>query len=387
MTTLLLVAGDVSGDHHAADFVRAFKRLRPGTRFVGMGGAAMEGAGVEVTVPQRALAVGGFFGLGSSAGSIFRAWREMSATLSTRRPDLVVLVDSGGFNIPFAGRVKRVSNAPVLYYVTPQVWAWRSGRIRRLARRVDRLAVLFPFERDFYARSGVRVDCVGHPLVDRLESQGPKASKDEARRELGLDVNGPLIALLPGSRRNEIRQHLSLQLAAADRILKQVPDAKFVVALAPSLDRHRVESLITSHPNSDRLAIAIVEDRAWSILGCADAALLKPGTATLEAALLGCPMVVMGRVGRLTAAILRRNLKIAHLALPNLVLDDSLVPELLQADAQPERIAAELLPLLSGPARDRQLKGFDRVRCQLGDPGASSRAARIAEAMVVDREA
>ena len=387
MTRLLLLAGDVSGDHHAADFVRAFRALRPDARFVGMGGAEMARAGVEIASPGSALAVGGFSELAASVGSIARAWREMGSRLAGLRPDLVVLVDSGGFNLPFARRVKRISEAPILYYVAPQVWAWRRGRMRKLVRRVDRVAVLFPFEKAHYAGSEIPVDCVGHPLVDRIASFPAAAARPALRRELGLPAQGPLVALLPGSRRNEIRRHLPIQIEAALRLKKKVPDASFAMALAPSLERASVEASIARYVEPEVLRIALFQDAAWSVLGAADVALLKPGSATLEAALLGCPMVVMGKAGPVTAALLKRRLQIPHLALPNLLLGEAVVPELLQGLARPERIVSECISLLSGPKRQRQLEAFERVRSQLGEPGASGRAARIAEEMLVHRQA
>lgn len=387
MTRLLLLAGDVSGDHHAADFVRAFRVLRPDTRFVGMGGGEMERAGVEIASPGNALAVGGFSELAASFGSIGKAWREMGSRLVGLRPDLVVLVDSGGFNLPFARRVKKVSETPILYYVAPQVWAWRRGRMRKLVRRVDRIAVLFPFEKAHYAGSEIPVDCVGHPLVDRIALLPAEMSRSAMRRDLGLAAEGPLVALFPGSRRNEIRRHLPVQVEAALRLLKAVPNAKFVMAQAPSLERQSLEEQLARHVEPRELRIPVFKDAAWPILRAADVALLKPGSATLEAALLGCPMVVMGRAGPVTAAFLKRRLTIPHLALPSLLLGESVVPELFQGQAQPERIASELVSLLSGPARERQLEALQRVRSRLGEPGASGRAARIAEDMLVHREA
>ena len=382
MTTLLLVAGDSSGDQHAAEFVRAFRERDSGARFVGMAGARMESAGVEVAVPQSVLAVSGFSAVASSAVSIVRAWNAMGRVLKEVQPDLAVLVDSGGFNLPLARRIRRVGDIPILYYVAPQVWAWRRSRIRKLATRVDRLAVILPFEAEVYAGQPVRVDYVGHPLLDRLSSFPVSGRRERARRELGVPDAGPLIALFPGSRRNEVAYHLPLQLQTASWIFERSPEVRYVLALASSIDVAFVESILARNPLPPGLDLRFVEDRSWEALAAADAALVKPGTVTLEAALLGCPMVVMGRAGRATAALLRRFVQVPYLSMPNLLASEALVPELYQEDARPDRIGECLVGLLSGPGRDRQRVGFERIRESLGKPGAAQRVAQIAEEMI-----
>jgi lipid-A-disaccharide synthase len=385
MTTLMLVAGDASGDLHAATFVRAFAERHPGTRFVGMGGAAMEEAGVELMVHQRALAVGGLFELASGLGGVARAWRQMGAALRSARPDLVVLVDSGGFNLPFAGRVRRRSRAPLLYYVAPQVWAWRRGRIRKLARRVDRLAVIFPFEAAEYAHTTLPVEFVGHPLVEALGELASRVDRKSAREGLNLPKDGKIVVLLPGSRRNELKHHLPLQLEAARLLHEREPDLAFVLALAPSLVREEAESALLRAGLPDSLRLFVVAGRTHEAMLAADLALAKPGTVTVEAALLDLPMVVMGRVNALTAAVLRRAVKAPWYSMPNLIAEREIVPELLQERATPEKIAEALASLLEGPARSAQRKELAHVRERLGQGGAAQAAARIAEEMLEAR--
>ena len=382
MTTLLLVAGDSSGDQHAAEFVRAFRERDPEARFVGMAGARMESAGVEVAVPQSALAVSGFSAVAGSAISIVQAWNAIGRVLQEVRPDLAVLVDSGGFNLPLARRIRRSGDTPILYYVAPQVWAWRRGRIRKLATRVDRLAVILPFETEVYAGQPVRVDYVGHPLLDRLSSFPIQGRRERARAELGVPAAGPLIALFPGSRRNEVAHHLPLQLQTVSWIFERAPEVRYVLALAPSIEVAFVESVLARYTLPPGLDLRFVEDRSWDALAAADAALVKPGTVTLEAALLGCPMVVIGRTGRGTAALLRRFVRVPYLSMPNLLASEPLVPELYQEDARPDRVGERLVGLLSGPGRDRQRVGFEQIRARLGEPGAARRVARIAEEMI-----
>ncbi|MEN8159464.1 MAG: glycosyltransferase, partial [Myxococcota bacterium] len=199
---MLISAGDASGELHAAALAQELRRRAPEVRLFGLGGPAMEKAGVELIVPQHELAVGGLFEVLVELPRIVSAWRRMNRALALRRPDLVILVDSPDFNLRFAKRAKR-QGVPVLYYVSPQVWAWRRGRIRQIAARVDRLAVIFPFERDVYAGTGLAVDFVGHPLLDRLAPLA-RVERGAARRALALDEERPLVLLLPGSRRNEI---------------------------------------------------------------------------------------------------------------------------------------------------------------------------------------
>lgn len=382
MTEVLLSAGDVSGDALAAGFARALQRRRPDCRLYGLGGAEMERAGVELVAEQRALAVGGFVELASGARGIHSTWRALSAALRDRPPRLVVLVDSGGFHLPFARQVRRLCDARILYYVAPQVWAWRRGRISKLARRVDRIAVLFPFEPAWYEGRGVPVEHVGHPLVDRLAPLRERCERAEARDLLSLPAAGPLVCLLPGSRRNEIRHQLPLQLATARALGARRPDCRFVLAVASAI---RDEDLRAAGARPEALAragVSPVRDRTPEAMRAADAVLAKPGTGTLEAALLDRPMVVMGRAHPLTALLVRRLIELPWLAMPNLIAGREIVPEFLQQEAVPARMAEALEALLEGPARDAQLRALAEVREALGPPGAAERAAALAEQML-----
>jgi len=381
MTTILLAAGDLSGERHAADWVRAMRERHPDVRFVGMGGQAMAKAGVELAVDQRELAVGGLVEIAGSLRRILRVWRRMLELVDSARPDLVVLVDSGGFNLPFARRIKARFGTPILYYVAPQVWAWRQGRIRKLAKRVDRIAVILPFEAEVYARHGVDVDFVGHPLADRLHWTTP-AERAEARRELRLPEQGPVVALFPGSRRNELAHQLGVQLEAARILAERVPGARFVLGLAESLEPGGSGLLGAGRRDGGLPGLQVVAGRTESLLRAADVALVKPGTITVEAMLLGCPMVCMGRANALTAVIVRRALRVPWLAMPNLIAGREIVPELLQAEARPEAIAAALEARIEGPERDAQRAALAEAAERLGGGGAAERACRIAEELL-----
>ncbi|MGH0028318.1 MAG: lipid-A-disaccharide synthase [Myxococcota bacterium] len=380
---MLLSVGDASGDVVASDFVRELAALRPGTRFVGLGGSEMAAAGVELLVDQSALAVGGLVELAPDLAGVVGAWRKMVNALRVTRPDLVVLVDSSGFNLPFAKRAKRLG-IPTLYYVAPQVWGWRTGRIRKIAKRVSRLAVIFPFEPEVYAGTGVPVEYVGHPLAERIES-ARRLEPAAAREGLGLPAGAPIVALLPGSRRAEMRHLLPLQLAVAKTLHARDPRLHFVLPRASSLEKERIDEGLREAALPSLLPLTVVEGRAQEVLRAADVALCKPGTSTLEAALLGCPLVVAARSSWLTSVVLRRLVQVESLAMPNLIAGETVVPEFYQQEADPERIADALQALLDGPARDAQRERLAGVAESLSRGGAARRAAEIAASMIVER--
>jgi lipid-A-disaccharide synthase len=381
MTRVLLSAGDASGELHASALVRALRARLPDIRCFGIGGVEMEKAGVELLVHQRELAIGGLVEVLSSANRIVRAWRRMTAALVEEQPDLLVLVDSPDFNLPLARRGRR-HGVPILYYVSPQVWAWRQGRVRRIAARVDRLAVIFPFEPDVYAGTGLAVDFVGHPLLDRLT---PLATRERAdvRRALSLAADRPLVLLLPGSRRNEVRRTLPLQLAAARALHARDPRVVFAIAVAPSIAREAIDEAIAAETLPALLDLTVIEGRTHEAIRAADVALAKPGTVTLEVALLGTPLVVTTRVNPFTAWLIRRLVHVSSYTMPNLIAGRAVVPEFLQEEAEPDRIAEALSRLLSGPDREAQLQALGELPEALGGGGAARRAADIAQEMAL----
>ncbi|MEB2345578.1 MAG: lipid-A-disaccharide synthase [Deltaproteobacteria bacterium] len=379
MTRVLVSAGDASGEAHAADLVRALAARLPQARFVGLGGPALEAAGVELRVPLRDVAVGGLVEVLGHVPRVLAAWRSLEAAARETPTALAVLVDAPDLNLPLARRLRR-AGVPVLYYIAPQVWAWRRGRTAKIARRADRLAVIFPFEVGVFAGTGLPVSFVGHPLVDRIRAADPP-DRTRARAALGLDPARPLLLLLPGSRRNEVRGMLPLHLAAAAALRARVPDLAVALALAPTVTRSDVT------PALGGLDVVVVEGRAYEAMAAADVALAKPGTATLELCLLGTPFAVMGRAHPLSAAILRRLVRLPSWTLPNLLAGAPIVPEFLQQQARPERVALALEELLAGPARELQRRRLAAVARGLGPGGAAARAAAIAEEMIRGRVA
>lgn len=387
--TIWVSAGDASGDTIAADLIRALAEARPGTRFVGLGGPEMAAAGLERFADQEALAVGGLFEWIPSLGRIAGIWRRVIRGLRATRPQLVIVVDSGGFHLPFMRVARLFCDAPILYYVAPQVWVWRAGRVRRIAARADRIAVVWPFEPAFWAERGVETDFVGHPILDRDVAQRPaEDARRVARAGLGLDPDRPLIGLFPGSRRNELLRHLPPMVAALAQLQEARPDLDAVLVRAPSVDPERIRGLLAeagAGVDTGARVRVVGAEPAW--LDAIDVGLTKPGTITLELMLRERPMVVVGRAHPLSVALVGRSFAGTPVALPNWIAEDEIVPELLQDEVTPDRIAAGLGPLLPdtngpSPVAAAQVEALRRARARLGEPGASQRAARIAEDML-----
>lgn len=377
-------AGDVSGDAIGAEFVRAFAERRPEARFVGLGGDEMQRAGVQRIADQRALAVGGLFEWLPGLAQILRTSWRVAVGLRDHRPDLYVVIDSGGFHLPFMRLARALAPAPILYYVAPQVWAWRAGRVPRIAARADRIAVIWPFESSFWGERGVATDFVGHPILDRaIARPRPENARRSARASLGLPLDRPLVGLFPGSRRNEVARHLPAQLGALARLRADRPEVEGVVVRAPSMGRER----IVDRARRAGFEVPRIVDAGPDGLDAIDVAVAKPGTVTLELMLRECPMVVTGRAHPLSVALFRRQFRGQAFALPNLIAGEEVVPELLQEAMTADRIAERVAPLLplgrdpSGPARD-QLRALRGVRACLGEPGASRRTAILAEEML-----
>ncbi|MCH2187983.1 lipid-A-disaccharide synthase [Myxococcota bacterium] len=385
MTRILISAGDVSGDQQAAALARVLRLRRPDWKIYGLGGQALTRAGVNLIGDQSDLAVGGLFELVGQVGRVRRAWKAVQKGLVEIDPELVILVDSAGFNLPLAREVRKKTRARTLYFIAPQIWAWRAGRLRKISQRVDRVAVIFPFEKAAYSTSPLPVDFVGHPLVEELGAWRLGCDREAACRQLGLDPARRWVALLPGSRRNEVARHLPLLLASAQRMARQSPDLGFLLALAPSIERAQVDHVLEHSRELGEVpeALLIRGGDSRSVIRASSLVLLKPGTGTVESMLLQRPMVVVGLAHPLTAAILRRLLKVPWLSMPNLIAGRSIVPELLQSEATPQRVAEEACALLGEEAELQQIRDLAKAEQQLGPPGAIERVADLAESMIV----
>lgn len=366
--SLLVVAGEASGDLHGSRLVAELLRRAPDIEVFGLGGDELQRVGMHSLGHSREIAVVGI----TEAARVLRRARQIFHALlrevEARSPRAAVLIDSPEFNLRLAPELKR-RGVPVVYYISPQVWAWRQGRIRTIARCVDRLLVLFPFEVGFYRQHGVVAIHVGHPLVDEVPEL--KTAWDEAGGE-GLARGQPLrLALLPGSRDSEVRALLGPMLQAIDRLAATRP-IEVTLIRAPTVSRPLTEELLGRAATRVRLA----DDDRFAAIARSHLALCASGTATLEVGLLGTPMIVLYRVAPLTYLLARMLVRVPHVALVNLVLGGGIVPELLQGAATAARIAGEVESLLAEPERlALQRRRFAGLRAALGEGGASRRAA------------
>jgi lipid-A-disaccharide synthase len=390
MTSVLISAGDASGEAHAAGLVPELRKALPGVQLRGLGGPEMNKAGVDLIAHQEELAIGGIFEVVRDLRRVLATYGRMRRALRDGSPDLLILVDSPDFNLPLAGAARR-AGVPVLYYISPQIWAWRAYRIRKIAKRVDRMCVIFPFEKTYYADRGMEVDFVGHPLVDRTTEGGAEglareserqAERQSIRRELEVEDGAPLVLLLPGSRRNEIAQHLDAYLDAARELARRRPETRFALGVASSLEAEPIISRVRAAQERGGPRVAVWKGRTAELVGAADLALSKPGTMTLELALRGTPTIVAGRIHAASAFLLRYGSDVWSFALPNIVAGEELIPEFLQEDMRPERIALALDAFLEGPLALRQKRRFADIARALGAGGAAAHTAAIAAGMV-----
>ncbi len=371
MKRIMIVAGEASGDLHGSNLVRSALSLDPDLKFYGLGGENLRNAGIDLLFDLEHQGLFGFLEIVSSLRSTIGIYRSLKASLTRDRPSAVVLIDYPDFNLRLAKSAKRLG-IPVFYYISPQLWAWRQGRVKKVDRYVDRMAVVFPFEPDFYQRHGVEVSFVGHPLLDVMD---PPRPKEEVKTELGFDPSQPLLGLLPGSRMSEIKAHLPLMLESARRLNAGRPNGvSLAVAQADSLGSGELTPFLELGPKD----VKLVAGRTHDLQNAADVILTASGTATLETALMLTPMVVIYRLKLLSYQIFRRMVKIEHVAMANLIAGEEVVPELLQNDARPDNIVTELNRILDSPEdRRRMVEGLTLIRKKLGGQGASLRAARL----------
>ena len=370
MKKVMIVAGEASGDLHGANLVREVKHHDPSVSFYGLGSTRMHEAGVHLIADAAHISVVGATEVLSDIRAIYRIYAELKRLLKEDRPDLLVLIDFPGFNISF-GTVAKKLGIPVVYYISPQVWAWRKGRLKKIAKMVTTVIVVFPFEVDLYRKAGVDVRYVGHPLTDVVKSEYTQA---EARSELGLDPARRTIALLPGSRKKEIVNLLPDMLGASEILMKRFPDLQFVLPVAHTLDTEFIKGYL----DRSSVPVRMSAGRGHDALRASDTAIVTSGTATLETGLMAVPMVIVYRVSGFSFLLARLVLRIPHVGLVNIVAGKGAVPELLQGDVTPEKIADALMPMLNDPERYAGIRNdLLAVRAMLGEGGASARAAKV----------
>ena len=373
---VMIVAGEASGDLHGASLVGEMLKMNPALNFYGIGGSRMKEAGVELLANAAEIAVVGLTEVISKLGNFFKIIKRLKNSLDELKPILVILIDFPDFNLNIVARAAKKRKIKIFYYISPQVWAWRKGRIDQIKKLVDKMAVILPFEVDTYAAKGFTVDYVGHPLLDLVKTQ---FTKQEARQHFGLSGNKTTIGLLPGSRTAEIKRLLPEMMHAAQIISQKIPDAQYILPLADTLEEKVIDGIISS----SGVTVKIVSGRTYDVIACCDLAIVTSGTATLETGLLGIPMVIIYRVSLVSALIGEIVINVKNIGLVNIVAGKTIVPELIQLNANGQRIAAEALAiLLNEPKRLEIIKELAAVRARLGSPGAARRAAQIACDMI-----
>ncbi len=362
---------------HGSNLVRAINRSDPGIIFWGIGGKRMERAGVKILVPSSEMAVVGVTEALVRLRTIARARRQVGSILKNHRPDLLILLDYPEFNLNLAKMARRFE-VPVLYYIGPQVWAWRTGRVKKIARRVDRMAVILPFEEPFYKERGVKVDYVGHPLMDAFEAVSPgriDLSINHQRPALG----SPVMGLLPGSRKEEIRNLLPTMIKSAEMVKRRYGSIRCLLPLAETIDLEFVQSFI----QNSLVEIEVVQGDIYRVLSRCHVALVTSGTATLETAIMGVPMVIVYKVSPISYWVGKRVIKVPYVGLVNLVAGEKVVPEVLQYEVLPDRLADEVLKIMENDAvREDMIRNLMRVKEGLGRGGASQRTAELALEMM-----
>ena len=372
----MIVAGEASGDIYGARLVLALKELAPDITFFGLGGPEMENAGVGVIHQVSDISVVGLTEIIPRIRHISRILSDLKKSLKGNPPDLLILIDYPGFNLNLAKKAHSLG-IPVFYYIPPQMWAWRERRVKKIGQRVDRVAVILPFEREFYQKHGLEADYVGHPLLDLSL---PSKDKNEIRKDLGISYeHDPIVALLPGSRAEEIIRLMPPMMDAAEIISRSYPRLCCILPLATTVG----EDLVKPYLENVTVDIRIGRSDTKELLKIADLALIASGTATLEAAIMETPMVIAYKVSPLTYIFGRLLVRVSYIGLVNLVAGKAIIPELIQGNATGSRLAEQALAILeNGGMRREMKKELQLVREQLGRGGASKKAASIAGEMM-----
>jgi lipid-A-disaccharide synthase len=372
---IMIIAGEASGEQHGAALVHALQNKQAHLEFYGAGGRAMQTAGVELLVNCKDLAVMGFGDILSHLPRLWRIFQQLKQTLKTRRPDLLILIDYAGFNLRLAAVAKKLG-IKVLFYISPKVWAWKAGRIKKIAQCVDHLAVIFPFEVDCYRSVKLPVTYVGNPLTKTVKSN---LTLFEARETWGLPKEGPVIGLVPGSRLTEIQRLLPVMLEAAEKIKLTHPQAHFILPLASTIDK----SVLQAYLAASWLKVTVIENQSHEAMNASDVLMIASGTATLEAALLVKPMVVIYKMPFFTAWLARQVIKIPNVALCNIVAGRRIVPELLQEALTATTLSEATLRILEDKRYTAQMiQDLQSVRAQLGDLDGSENTAKLALQML-----
>jgi len=372
---VMIVAGEASGDLHGSNLVKAIHCIDPQIRFYGIGGEKLRSAGVEIVSDLSEMAVVGLTEVLSKLGFILGVRRKLKKILQEKHTDLLILIDYPDFNLSLAKEARK-NGVKVFYYISPQVWAWRKGRIYKIAKLVDRMAVILPFEAAIYEGVKLDVSFVGHPLLDAIKK---KYTCEEALKKFDLREGTTTVGILPGSRDSEVKRLLPAMLKAAEILEDRLPSVQFVLPLAGTLDHDFVAGIV----DQSSANVKIIKDNVYDVIGLSDIAMVASGTATLETAFLGIPMIIVYKISTLSYLIGRAIINVDNIGLVNIIAGKTVVPELVQRDANPERMADEVYDILTSGARMNEMKrDLIDVSKKLGGPGASKRAAELVCEMI-----
>jgi lipid-A-disaccharide synthase len=374
--TVMIVAGEASGDMHGASLVLEMLRIDPSLIFYGIGGNRMQEAGVKLLVNASETAVVGLTEVISKFGALLRIIRQVKKSLDEMKPELVILIDYPDFNLNFIAPAAKKRNIKIFYYISPQVWAWRKSRINKIKRLVDKMAVILPFEVDTYAAKGFAVDYVGHPLLDLVK---PAYSKRESQKIFNLDESKTTIGLLPGSRQSEVIKLLPEMLRAAEILVQKIQNVQFILPLADTLEKKTIDDIVSAFT----VKVKVISDQTYDAVSCCDLAIVASGTATLETALLGIPMIIVYKISPLSYFIGKLIVNVKNIGLANIIAGKTVVPELIQDDASGNRIAAEAMDILTdGKRKLEMINDLAAIRSKLGNPGAAIKTAHLAYDML-----
>ncbi len=368
---IMVVTGEASGDLHGAHLIEAAQQMEPGIKFYGVGGKRMAEAGCEIVFPIEELAVMGLVEVLGHLPRLYRAFRRLKKLIvGPDRPDVLVLIDFQEFNQRLA-RVAKKAGIPVLFFVGPTVWAWRPGRVKTMARAVDRLAVIFPFEPEYYRAEDLLVEYVGHPLLDELQAI---CEHGDIRGDLNIDPARPIVGLFPGSRKSELKYNFPTMIAAAKRIQQQIPEVQFLLPVAPTFQRVELHHVL----QENCLSVHLTEGNIYDVARACDAVLTVSGTVTLQVALAGTPMVIMYKAPALNYAIGRRLIKAPYIGLPNIVAGREVVREFIQDQATADNLADEILRVFDDKDYSQSMsQQLLQVRHKMGQAGCAQRVARM----------
>ena len=371
---IMIIAGEASGDLHGSGLVRELKTLQPEAKILGIGGDKMQEQGMHLLYHIQDMSVLGFWDVIKQFRFFRSVYKNLASAFDREKPDLLILIDYPGLNLKLA-KAAHQRGIPVLYYIAPQVWAWGAGRIKKLAKIVDKMAVIIPFEEKMYRAAGIDATFVGHPLLEVIQ---PKLDKESFFKKLNIDPDRKTIGLLPGSRNLEVKRLLPEMLATIRSIQKQHPDVQPVIGKASTVELDLYQQIIGCNEH-----FSLIEDHTYDVMKYSDILIVASGTATLESALMETPLIIVYKVDPLSYFLGKQLIKIDSIGLVNVIAEQKIVPEFIQQEFKRENLVPVVQDLLSNEeSRSRMINNLKLIRQKLGEPGASKRAAEIALSMI-----